>query len=117
MVQTEKNIGIAAIKVGMDQKTARKYRKLGKLPSELDRAHTWRTRQDPFEDSWDEIKSMLKINPSLEANTIFEGLQRRYPGRLADGQLHCLQRRIKIWRASEGPAKEVFLPRFTLPAS
>ena len=36
MVQTEKNFGIAAIKAGMDEKTARKYRKLGKLPSELE---------------------------------------------------------------------------------
>ena len=53
LVQTEKNFGIAAIKAGMDEKTARKYRKLGKLPSELDKPHTWRTRQDPFEDSWD----------------------------------------------------------------
>jgi Mu transposase-like protein len=108
LVQTEKNFGIAAIKAGMDEKTARKYRKLGKLPSELDKTHTWRTRQDPFEDSWDEIKSMLEINPGLEAKTIFEDFQRRYPGRFADGQLRTLQRRIKIWRASEGPAKEVF---------
>jgi Mu transposase, C-terminal domain len=108
LIQTEKNFGIAAIKAGMDEKTARKYRKLGKLPSELDKTHTWRTRQDPFEDSWDEIKSMLEINPGLEAKTIFEDFQRRYPGRFADGQLRTLQRRIKIWRASEGPAKEVF---------
>ena len=101
LVQTEKNFGIAAIKAGLDEKTARKYRKLGKLPSELDKPHTWRTRQDPFEDSWDEIKSMLEINPGLEAKTIFEDLQRRNPGEFADGQLRTLQRRIKIWRASE----------------
>ena len=108
LVQTENNFGTAAIKAGMDEKTARKYRKLGKLPSELDKPHTWRTREDPFEDTWDEIKSMLEINPGLEAKTIFEDLQRRYPGRFADGQLRSLQRRIKIWRASEGPSKEVF---------
>ncbi len=46
MVQTEKNFGIAAIKAGMDEKTARKYHKLGKLPSELEQPHTWRTRQE-----------------------------------------------------------------------
>ena len=108
LVQTEKDFGIASIKAGMDEKTARKYRKLGKLPSELHKPHTWKTRQDPFEDSWDEIKSMLEINPGLEAKTIFEDLQRRYPGRFADGQLRTLQRRIKIWRTSEGPPKEVF---------
>ena len=108
LVQTDKNFGTAAIKAGMDEKTARKYRNLGKLPSELDNPHPWRTRPDPFEDSWDEIKSMLEINPGLEAKTIFEDLQRRCLGRFADGQLRTLQRRIKVWRASEGPAKEVF---------
>ena len=115
LVQTEKNFGIAAIKAGMDEKTARKYRKLGKLPSELDKPHTWRTRQDPFEDSWDGIKLMLEINPGLEAKTIFEDLQRRNPGRYADGQLRSLQRHIKVWRASEGPAKEVFFTQLHHP--
>jgi hypothetical protein len=115
MVQTEKDFGIAAIKAGMDEKTARKYRKLGKLPSELEQPHTWRTRQDPFEDSWDEIKSMLEINAGLEAKTIFEDLQRRNPGQYADGQLRTLQRHIKVWRASEGPAKEVFFTQVHHP--
>ena len=115
LVQTEKNFGIAAIMAGMDEKTARKYRKLGKLPSELAKQHTWRTRKDPFEDSWHEIKSMLEINPGLEAKTIFEDLQRRNPGRFPDGQLRTLQRRIKIWRASEGPPKEVFFTQIHKP--
>jgi len=115
LVQTEKNFGIAAIKSGMDEKTARKYRKLGKLPSELEQPHTWRTRQDPFEDTWDEVKIMLEINPGLEAKTIFEDFRRRYPGQFADGQLRTLQRRIKIWRASEGPPKEVFFTQVHHP--
>ena len=115
LVQTEKNFGIAAIKAGMDEKTARKYRRLGKLPSELERLHTWRTRKDPFEDSWREIKTMLEINPGLEAKTIFEDFQRRNPGRFADGQLRTLQRRIKVWRASEGPSKEVFFTQVHHP--
>ncbi len=115
LVQTEKNFGIAAIMAGMDEKTARKYRKLGKLPSELEQQHTWRTREDPFEDFWHEIKSMLEINPGLEAKTIFEDLQRRNPGLFADGQLRTLQRRIKIWRASGGPPKEVFFTQIHKP--
>jgi len=115
LVQTEKNFGMAAIKAGMDEKTARKYRRLGKLPSELETAHTWRTRKDPFEDVWHEIKSMLEINAGLEAKTIFAELQRRNPGQFADGQLRTLQRRIKVWRASEGPAKEVFFTQLHRP--
>jgi hypothetical protein len=116
LVQTEKNFGIAAIKAGMDEKTARKYRKLGKLPSELENPHKWRTRKDPFEDVWHETKSMLETNAGLEAKTIFEHLQRRNPGQFADGQLRTLQRRIKVWRATQGPAKEVFFPQLHHPA-
>jgi hypothetical protein len=52
LIQTEKNFGIAAMKSGMDEKTARKYRNLGNLPGELRKDHTWRTRQDPFEQIW-----------------------------------------------------------------
>jgi hypothetical protein len=56
------------------------------------------------------FKEKLEINPGLEAKTLFEDLQRRYPGRFADGQLRTLQRRVKAWRALEGPPKEVFFP-------
>jgi len=50
----------------------------------------------------------LKVSAGLEAKTVFEYLQRRYAGQFEDGQLRTLQRRIKTWRATEGPAKEVF---------
>jgi ABC-type dipeptide/oligopeptide/nickel transport system ATPase subunit len=95
----------------MDEKTARKYRRLGKLPSDIKAEHTWRTREDPFSEVWKEVKEKLEINPGLEAKTLFEDLQRRYPGQFADGQLRTLQRRVKIWRALEGPPKEVFFPQ------
>ena len=103
------------MKAGMDEKTARKYRECGQLPSEIKTDHTWRTRKDPFEGIWDGIKSMLTINPGLEAKTIFDDLQRRYPGRFADGQLRTLQRRIKNWRATEGPPKEIFFAQIHKP--
>lgn len=115
LIQSEKNFGIAAMKAGMDEKTARTYRNKGKLPSELKQEHTWCTRKDPFEDVWDGIKAMLTINPGLEAKTLFEDLQRRQPGRFADGQLRTLQRRIKHWRATEGPSKEIFFAQIHKP--
>ncbi|NQT70827.1 MAG: IS21 family transposase [Desulfobacteraceae bacterium] len=115
LVQTENNFGIAAAKTGLDEKTARKYRKRGKLPSELEKQHTWRTREDPFDDVWQGIKSMLEINPGLEAKTIFEDLQRKNPGQFSDGQLRTLQRSIKSWRASAGPPKEVFFTQVHKP--
>lgn len=108
LTKTEGNQEIAAAKAGMDPKTARKYRRLGQLPSELPAPPRWRTRPDPFVQVWEEVQRLLEINPGLEAKTVFEYLQRRQPGRFQDGQLRTLQRRIKVWRATEGPAKEVF---------
>jgi len=110
-----KSLAVAAAKADMDEKTARKYRALGKLPSEIKVDYTWRTREDPFAEVWEEVKKKLEINPGLEAKTLFEDLQRRYPGRFADGQLRTLQRRVKIWRALEGPPKEVFFTQVHNP--
>lgn len=111
LLKTGKNLMTAASKADMDEKTARKYRDLGKLPSEIKVDHTWRTREDPFREVWQEVKHKLEINPGLEAKILFEDLQRRYPGKFPDGQLRTLQRRVKIWRSLEGPAKEVFFPQ------
>jgi len=111
LIQTEKTKAIAAAKAGMDEKTARKYLKHGQLPSQCKKEHNWRTRPDPFEQEWEQIKEKLEVNPGLEAKTIFEALQREKPGKFEDGQLRTLQRRIKVWRATEGPPKEVFFPQ------
>jgi hypothetical protein len=107
---------LAAVKAGMDPKTARKYRRLGKLPSEvkiMDR--DWLTRADPFAEVWPQIQEQLQRHPRLEAKTLFTDLQRRFPGRFADGQLRTLQRRCREWRALEGPAKEVFFAQVHHP--
>lgn len=115
LVKSEKTMATAAAKAGMDEKTARKYRDLGKLPSEVKAEHSWRTRKDPFAEVWDDVRAKLVINPGLEAKTLFVDLQRRYPGRFADGQLRTLQRRVKAWRALEGPPKEVFFAQVYRP--
>ena len=48
LIKTEKTKEIAASKAGMDRKTARKYLKSGKMPSESKMDHAWRTREDHF---------------------------------------------------------------------
>jgi hypothetical protein len=111
LVQTDTSQALAASKAGMDEKTARKYLKLGKLPSEAATRHTWKTRKDPFESDWESIREKLSVNPGLEAKTLFEDLQRRNLGRYSDGQLRTLQRYIKRWRALEGPMQEVYFPQ------
>jgi len=115
LMKTEKTMVIAASKTGMDEKTARKYLKEEKLPSQMKRPHNWKTHPDPFVKDWDELKEKLEVNPGLEAKTLFEYLQRKEPGRYQDGQLRTLQRRIKVWRALEGPTKEVYFPQIHYP--
>ncbi len=98
----------AALKVGMARRTARKYLSERRLPSELTQPRTYRTREDPFDQVWPDVEALLEADPALQSRTLFDWLQRERPGRFADGQLRTLQRRVKTWRATKGPAKEVF---------
>lgn len=114
LINKEKSLSTSASKAGMDEKTARKYLKSGKLPSQLKKVRTWSTRADPFEDVWDEVVHFFD-NPGLEALTVFVYLQSQYPGRFQDGQKRTFQRKVKRWRALEGPAKEVYFPQKHYP--
>jgi len=100
-------IGVAAMKADMDRKTARKYLKEGKLPSEMRSPRDWLTRPDPFEEHWPALAEQLRATPELEAKTLFEQLCEQHPGRYEPGQLRTLQRRVQRWRAAEGPDQEV----------
>ena len=59
LIKTEESQEIAASKAGMDPKTGRKYRRLGRLPSELPAVVRGRTLPDPFIDVWDEVEKLL----------------------------------------------------------
>lgn len=107
--------GLAALRTGMDRKTARKYLKSGKLPSEMAEPRTWRTRPDPFGEDWAGVESLLRYAPELEAKTIFEDLVERKPEQYSENQLRTLQRRIRAWRALSGPEKRVFFAQSHRP--
>ncbi|MFC1678093.1 IS21 family transposase [Planctomycetota bacterium] len=101
---------------GISSKTAGKYLKKGKLPSQCKVEHTWPTRQDPFVDDWSFVEKMMEdTQATLEAKTIFDYLQRAFPGKYHNGQLRTLQRRVKAWKALYGPAKEVFFSQIYYP--
>ncbi len=91
----------AASRAGMSERTARKWRASGKLPSESERQRDWRTREDPFEQLWPEAEALLASDPGLQAKTVFEELQRRHPGQLKRGQLRTLQRRKHSERGAQ----------------
>ena len=108
---------IKAMKTGMCENTVRKYMGIGKLPSELKKVRTWKTRENPFDEIWDYIVEIYLTPGGGEsysgfeiprADTIFEDLCETFPGRFKEGQLRSLQRKIKQWRALEGPNKEIF---------
>lgn len=103
--------GLAALRAGMSANTARRYLRAGRLPSELVEPRSWRTRPDPFAGDWPEVRLRLEEAPELEAKALFEDLMRRRPEQYEPGQLRTLQRRIKRWRAQEGPPKTVFFPQ------
>lgn len=105
----------AARRCDMDEKTARKYRDLRRLPSELKQPRTHRTRQDPFAEVWEEVHAQLELNPGLQAKTLFEYLQRTYPEKFQDNQLRTFQRGVKRWRATAGPAQEVYFDQVHHP--
>jgi len=45
-------VGLAAMRAGVDRKTARKYVQSGKLPSETVQPRDWRTHGDAFVEHW-----------------------------------------------------------------
>ena len=108
-------LATAAVKAGMSEGTARKYRRLGKPPSEVGAPHGWRTRSDPFEAVWAEAEALLEQDNGLQAKTVFEELQRRHPGQYQAGQLRTLQRRFRHWRALHGADKEVYFAQVHRP--
>ena len=101
----------AARKTGMDEKTARKYRDLQKLPSASRSPRTWRTRVDPFAEVWAEVRARLEAEPRLRAFTLFGWLQGRYPGRFPESQRRTFERRLRDWRARHGRGREVMFPQ------
>ena len=111
------NQEVAALKVDIDPKTARKYIKAGKLPTELKQQRDWLTRSDCFEDVWPTLTAMLQNAPGLEAKTLLEWLieQKEYIPPFHFGQLRTLQRRVRDWRALYGPEKNVIFPQHIMP--
>jgi hypothetical protein len=108
-MQKHGEVGQAADRSGMDRKTARKYVRAGKLPSELKQPRSWRTRKSPISvKDWAFVEAQLGDRPTLEAKTLFEMLQEAQPGAYSEGQLRTLQRHVKQWRATQGPDKAVF---------
>jgi hypothetical protein len=99
----------AAAQAGLSERTGRRLEKDPRAGTSPPRH--WRTREDAFAGVWDEVVAKLEGNAELQALTLLEDLQERYPGQYPDTLLRTLQRRVKAWRAAFGPDKEVMFPQ------
>ena len=98
----------AAAKVGICDRSARRIEHSESLPSQR-KERTWRTRADPLASVWNsEVVPLLEADAMLNAVTLLEEMQRRYPGSYGANILRTLQRRVRQWRAVHGPEREVF---------
>src|ERR1700674_3561953 len=97
---------IAGAKAGFSTSAAYRFEKHPRLPTQK-KAHRERRRADPFVDVWEkEVLPMLRAAPGLRPIAIFEELCRRHPD-LGSGTRRTLERRIRAWRAVNGPDREV----------
>jgi len=108
-------INVSALKADVDRQTARKYIAAGKGPAELQAKHTWRTRPDPLDQIWEEVTRMLRDAPELEAKTLFEYFLARPDNGLEESHLRTFFRRVRHWRATQGPEREVFFAQERQP--
>jgi transposase len=114
-------VGRAAMKAGMDRKTARRYLKHGHGPATVRPARHWQTHADAFAAIWPEAVRWLEATPELEAKALFEYFLAQRPTPLpAHGPrwtLRTFQRRVTRWRTQFGPPKEVFFPQVREPGA
>jgi hypothetical protein len=116
-LRTGKTREAAAAAAGMTAKTARKWED-GSLPSMSKLDREWRTRQDPLEKAWSEhVLPLLGAEggAKLQATTILDELKKKPDVGVSDGHLRTLQRRLRDWRAVQGPPKEVYFEQVHVP--
>ena len=90
---------LSAAKTVISERSGRRIER-GKHVPRAERKHNWRTRKDPLMGVWsDELLPLLEQTPNLQAITLLEYLQERYPEQYPDSLHRTLQRRVKQWRA------------------
>jgi hypothetical protein len=115
LLNTGKSLVTSARMTEMDKKTARHYRDDDRLPSQRKSERNYRTRIDPFAGVWDEVQRRLEGEPKLQAKTLFGWLQDRYPGQFPDSTRRTFERRVLLWRSTQGPDKAVMFPQVHHP--
>ncbi|WP_390517725.1 IS21 family transposase [Halioxenophilus aromaticivorans] len=97
---------VAAAKAGISVRSGRRIEKSGAPRIQTQR--DWRTREDPLNAVWStELEVLLEREPSLTGTTLLEYLEEHYPEHYDQRVLRTLQRRVKQWKALNGPDQDV----------
>jgi len=87
-------------------RTADRYYHLDKKMDLRSAPRLHRTRKDPFEKVWDEVRLRLELQPEVTAKAIIFWLMKKYPGQYATLHIRTMQRRIKQWRQDQTSQEE-----------
>ena len=112
--QQGKSQETAAAKAAISERSGRRIEKDERqsIPGE----RHWRTREDPLEAIWErELVPLLEKEPRLTGLTLWEYLEDEHAGQFPSRVLRTLQRRVKHWKATQGPDKVVIF-RQSVPA-
>jgi hypothetical protein len=97
---------IAAAMAGFSRATGYRIETNPRLPSQKKKPRG-RRRPDPLASVWDaEIVPILRDASGIRAIAVFDEMMRRHPA-LGRGVRRTLERRIRTWRALNGPDQEV----------
>ncbi len=106
--------GVAASKASISRSTSYRIERDPRLPSQKKTLRT-RRRPDPLAGIFDEeVVPMLQASPGLRPVALFEELRRRYPD-LGPGIRRTLERRVRAWRAVNGPEQDVMFRQVHVP--
>ncbi len=112
--QSGKSQETAAAKAAISVRSGRRIEQ-DERPSVQGERH-WRTREDPLDAVWEkELLPLLEKEAQLTGLTLWEYLEDEHPGKFAFSVLRTLQRRVKHWKATQGPDKVVIF-RQSVPA-
>ena len=110
------NVAVAQIAktLKMGERTIRKYRDRGQLPSQQQRPpRTDRTRTDPLAPYWGEIEAFLEADSRLKPMALLDWLKQKYndpetgEGPIRDSIRRTLERRVQKGKLDQGVEQEV----------
>jgi hypothetical protein len=121
MLDQGQSVASVARKLRMSEKTIRKYRDAGKLPSEFEKKpRNYRTRNDPLADYWPEVEALLAKDSGLKPVTLLGWLKQKHnppEGEpvITDAIRRTLERRVADWKLDHDVLKEVIFPQVHHP--